>query len=1255
MGAQRDRTDPSLEAALRRQTAGFEPVLQISPTAIVVTDLDNRVASWNPAAERLFGYTAEEAAGRNLDDLVATTEPLHAEAGEFRRRVAASEHLQTVTRRTRKDGTIVDVELSAEPVVADGEPVGTFAIYHDITELNRQRRFLEALLEVSPEAIVTTDLEDTVTSWNPSAELLFGYSAEEAVGRDIDDLVSRRPDLYAEGKDLNRGALEAPSVHMLTQRTRKDGSIVDVDIVGGPVAVGGELVAKHVFYHDVRELQEQKRYLQSILEISPAAIVVTDLDGTVQSWNPGAETLFGYSAEEAVGKQLDDLVATLPDLREEAEAYSRAAMRGERAQAIGSRTRKDGSLVDVQMVSAPVVVSKERVGVLVLYHDISEVQRQKRWLESVLNISPTAIITIDDEMNVTTWNPGAERLFGYGAEEAIGVGIDDLVARTPEQREESVRLDAEATGGRGVRVITRRTHKDGSLVDVELLTAPVLIGGERVGHSVIYHDIGEIQRQRRYYEALVQANPVAIVLMDPGGIVTAWNPAAERLFDYAAEEAIGRHIDDLIADDDEVRAEGVAYTGRGMTGELVHAITRRVRKDGALVDVEMFGAPVIVAGEPVGLYGLYHDIRDLQQARRDAEAATEAKSVFLATMSHEIRTPLNAVIGMTGLLLDTELTPEQQNFAEVARSSGDALLAVINDILDFSKIEAGRLDLDRAPFDLRECIESALELVAAGALKKGLDLAYDLDPAAPGAVFGDVTRLRQILINLLNNAVKFTERGEVVITAGAERIDASDRYRVHLAVRDTGIGIPEDRMDRLFESFSQVDRSTTRRYGGTGLGLAISRRLTELMGGDLWAESRVGVGSTFHVTIVAQSAPATVRPFERSEATHLTGKRVLIVDDNETNRDILARQTESWGMLASRTGRPAEALEWIGRGDPFDVAVLDMQMPDMNGLTLASRIREQRDSQALPLVMLTSLGRTQDTEVEFAAYLTKPVKPSQLYESLTGILGGAETIAASTAPVSEDRLAQRLHLRILVVEDNPVNQQLMLLLLEKLGYRADVAANGVEALEALERQPYDAVLMDVEMPEMDGLEATRRIHGRWSPERRPHIVAVTANALQGERELCIQAGMDDYIAKPIRLEELSAALAGVERLADGAHPEPAVDAAVVRKLASSLGERGRSSVDGLIGTFLGHVPDQMRTLSSAAQGNGFDDVRREAHALKSNASTFGADRLADLCRELESAAKAGALDGQEELVERIEDELARVTGELERIREEMRA
>jgi PAS domain S-box-containing protein len=1243
-----------IEEELRRQTERFEPVLEISPTAIVITDLGNRVASWNPAAERLFGYTVKEATGRDLDDLVAGTNPLHAEAEEFRQRVAASEHVQSITRRTRKDGSIVDVELLAAPMIADGTPVGTFAIYHDITELHRQRRFFEALLEVSPEAIVTTAMDDSVTSWNPAAERLFGYTGEEAIGRDIDDLVAGQGDLRAEAKQLDRRANEGSTVRAVTQRLRKDGSLVDVDVVGGPVIVGGEPVAKHVFYHDVTELQEQKRYFQSLLEISPTAIVITDLDSNIVSWNPAAEKLFGYSAEEAVGRKTDDLVATRPELHEQAAGYTDAAAQGEHIRAVTQRTRKDGSLVDVDLLIVPVMAGEVQTGFLVIYHDIGELQEQKRYFQSLLDLSPAAIIVTDLQSRIVSWNPGAERLFGYPAEEAVDALLDDLVATKPELREEALGYSARAGRGERIQASARRTRKDGSLVDVQMFSEPVVVSEERVGYVVIYHDVTELQRQTRYFEALVESSPVAIALLDPRGNVTSWNPTAERLFQYSGDEAIGRNIDDLVATSDEVRSEALGQTREGMGGGFVRSITRRTRKDGSLVDVEVFGAPVTVSGEPSGLYAMYHDITELQLARREAEAATEAKSAFLATMSHEIRTPLNAVLGMTGLLLDTELSPEQRNYAEVTRSSGDALLGVINDILDFSKIEAGRLDLDSAPFDLRECVESALELVAAGALKKGLDIAYDLDPEAPGALVGDVTRLRQILINLLNNAVKFTEHGEVVVTVTAERLDSDDRHRVHFAVRDTGIGIPEDRMDRLFESFSQLDPSTTRRYGGTGLGLAISKRLADLMGGTMWVESRAGTGSTFHFTIEVGAAPASLRPFERETPSQLAGRRVLIVDDNATNRHILVRQTESWGMLAVETESPAEALEWIRRGDPFDVAILDMQMPDMDGLTLAGEIRRDRDAQALPLVMLTSLGRSEKAPAEFAAYLTKPIKPSQLHDALMVVFGGALELDVPSGAGTDDRLAERLPLRILVVEDNAVNQQLVLLMLQKVGYRADVAANGVEALEALERQPYDAVLMDVEMPEMDGLEATRRIHQRWPRERRPHIIAVTANAMQGERELCIQAGMDDYIAKPIHIDELTEALSRAPRRPGAPPPVPAVDDAVVIRLVASLGEQGRGSVAALLETFLGHMPGQMATLTTALERDQLEEVRREAHTLKANAAAFGAVRLSELCRELEAAAKAGMRDRGRELLPRVEGELGRVTGELERLHAELR-
>jgi PAS domain S-box-containing protein len=1240
---------------LRRQVELFEPVLEISPTAFVVTDPDSSVVAWNPAAERLFGYSADEATGRNLDDLVASTDELHTEAVAIGERVSLGEgHVQAITRRTRKNGALVDVEVLAAPLRIEGRIVGTLASYHDVTDINRQRRLFEAMLEASPEAIVTVDLDDRVTSWNPSAERLFGYAADEAIGRDINDLVATRPELHAEGEEIDRLADQGRMVRRLTKRTRKDGSLVDVDIVGGPITIGDEVVVKHVFYHDVSELQEQKRYFESLLEISPTAVTITDLAGTVLSWNPSAETLFGFSAAEAVGRRLDDLVAARPDLREEAERNTAAAARGERAQATSKRTRHDGSLVDVQMVSAPVVVNDERVGVLVSYHDITEVQQQRRWFESVLRLSPTAIITVDDETKVTSWNPAAERLFGYTNEEAMGATLEDLVANRPEIREEADRYSIARLAGKDVRLITRRTHKDGSLVDVEMLITPVFIGGEPVGHSVIYHDIGEIQRQRRYYEALVQANPVAIVLMDTSGTVTSWNPAAERLFGYTQDEAIGRDIDELVATDERVLAEAGSMTERGMSGELVHAITKRTRKDGSLVDVEVFGAPVIVGGEAVGLYGLYHDIGELQRAREQAESATEAKSAFLATMSHEIRTPLNAVIGMTGLLLDTRLTTEQQHFAEVIRGSGDALLGVISNILDFSKIEAGRLELETAPFDLRACVESALELVAPLAVEKGLDLAYDPDPDVPRGIVGDLTRLRQILINLLNNAVKFTKEGEVVVTVDAQSAGSPRRYRLTFAIRDTGIGIPDDRTDRLFESFSQVDPSTTRRHGGTGLGLAISRRLVELMGGTMSAESTPGTGSTFTFTIDTESADVPPAPFD-DPGDVLRGLRVLVVDDNATNRSIVTRQVANWAMDARDTASPAEALAWIQAGESFDVAVIDMQMPEVDGATLGREIRGA--GAELPLVMLTSLGRLPDVSANiFAATLTKPIKASQLFEVLTRIFSGRADSEASTIAVgvADEHFAESVPLRILIVEDNEVNRQLALLLLQKLGYRADVAANGIEAIEAVDRQPYDVVLMDVEMPEMDGLEASRRIR-EMKPQTRPWIVAVTANALHGERERCLQAGMDDYITKPLHLDELVAALRGASPPTIGRRSDEAVDREVLRGLSSSLGVGRDASVRELIDTFRSQATEMPSTLRIAVDRRDSEEVRRAAHTLKSNASTFGASTLAELSRELERAARADELEDERRLIDRIAQELDRVLVELERVKAELRA
>jgi PAS domain S-box-containing protein len=1040
--------------------------------------------------------------------------------------------------------------------------------------------------------------------------------------------------------------------------------------------------------------------LRALIEHVPVTVYIDRLDETGSNvyTSPRLESELGYTAEEWVSDK--DLYAKVlhPEDRERVLAeYRRTRDTDEPFRAEYRMIARDGT---VHWFLDEAAVIRDEIGRPAYFHgfllDITEqrklaealrsseeeLRRQQRYVESLVEINPTAIVTVDRDGVVTSWNLAAEELFGYSRDEAIGRNLDDLVVGQ-DLRSQAVSYEQALRAGR-FHTVTQRARRDGTLADVELIVVPVIEAGQATGYLVIYHDISELQRQKQYYQSLLEVSPTAIVTIDPDHKVTSWNPAAEKLFAYSHEEAIGRDIDSLVANTEAVHREAVQLNRQAREAGQVQLTTRRTRKDGSLVDVDVRAAPIRVGEEMVGLYAIYHDISELQRAREQAEGATRAKSAFLAMMSHEIRTPMNAVIGMTGLLRDTDLTPEQRAYAEVIGSSGEALMAVIDDILDFSKIEAGRLELEHRPLDLRNCVESALEVVAASASSKGLDLAYLLDQELPGAIVGDATRLRQILINLLNNAVKFTDTGEVVVSVDGEVLGSGDgevgrKYRLHFAVRDSGIGIPQDRLSRLFESFSQVDASTTRRYGGTGLGLAISKRLSELMGGTIWVESRVGEGSTFHFTIQAEQAPGLAAAHERGAPPQLHGRRVLIVDDNATNRHILVRQVGSWGMLTRDTASPAKALEWIRRGDPFDLAIVDLQMPEMDGVTLAGEIGRYRDARALPLVLLTSLGPWEEVRggVEFAASLTKPIKASQLYDTLMNVFGpapaGVQAGAPREGPV--ERLAERVPLRILVAEDNVVNQQVALLLLKKLGYRADVAADGLEALQALERESYDVVLMDVQMPKLDGLEATRRIHQRWPEGQRPHVIAATANAMQEEREACVAAGMDDYLSKPIRMEELAAALsrcrphlappppAPVRESGGGSQapspvPEPqgpplpagVLHLPALKRLLDTIGD-DPELLSALIDTFLRDAPRLVDGAKGGLQQGQADEVRRAAHTLKSNGATFGATTFSELGRELESLARSGALEGAAELIEQLEAEYESVRIALEAVRE----
>ncbi len=735
-----------------------------------------------------------------------------------------------------------------------------------------------------------------------------------------------------------------------------------------------------------------------------------------------------------------------------------------------------------------------------------------------------------------------------------------------------------------------------------------------------------------------------VVVTSPKGEIEWVNASFERDSGYTMEEVIGKRPGDILQGPDS-DPETIQYMrecllrGEGFNVEIINYF-----KNGDPYWVQIEVTPIYADdGTLLNFMAVETDIterkqaaEDLYRARDEAEAANRAKSEFLANMSHEIRTPLNGILGVASILHDMDMTTQQQEYVDIIKRSGDSLLTIINDILDFSKIEANKLELEIQPFDLRKCIEDSLDLFSSSASKKGVDLAYSIAPHVPVGLVGDETRLRQILVNLVSNAVKFTERGEVVVNVEGAELQ-NNRFNLQLFIKDTGIGMTLEETERLFKAFSQVDASMTRKYGGTGLGLAICKRLCELMGGQITVKSEKGVGTTFSFDVnVGVNYAAPAETWELNDDA-IKGHTVLVVDDNTTNRIILMQFLQNWGINVRSASNGVEALYHIKHDPQIELAILDVQMPEMDGITLAREATKVRPE--LPMVVFSSVGYRdrQFNTMNVTGYLNKPLRPRELHRILLQTFSPQDTPKKKVRAnaMFDKEMGERLKLTILIAEDNVVNQRVAVGILNRLGFQADVVSNGSEALDALKLRDYDVILMDIQMPEMDGLEATKRIVQHYPEGERPYIVALTAHALQGYKEQYLAAGMQDYISKPIVVKELRAALeraasaqpGSVETISESVETlseKSAYTQIDMEYLEGLFGEDAELMLQDLMPVFLEDATPEMGMMQLHAANQDWDALRIAAHTLKSAGASVGLTQLSDIYAQIEAAAQSDA-------------------------------